>query len=219
MGRVIPPHFNMTIMKNTFLFFIILCIWEGALGQNFVSISLNYDESGRNITLDYFGKIKNKHEIGGGLRININSITQPDDQSNIYYRRLYATEPYQYFGLHGFYHRRFFERWDCFQPYAFYDIQISKSTTRSSMFIPYSLTPEGEILYKNVIEYFGPFIWIDQNIGIGFRVKVYKIIDIFENFGIGCSWIIGNEEMLPSRSAYSQYEFGYLLTFGASVNL
>lgn len=205
-------------MKRAILLGVILLSMSYSEGQNLISLCLNHTESGRNLTFDYTRQIKNKHEIGLGLRFNINSITQPDDQSNIYYRRIFATEWYQYFGIHAYYHRRLFEKWNCFRPYVFYDLQVTKSTTRSSLFTPWAIDSNNNILYRNFVENFGPFVWIDQNIGLGFRITVYKGLDIYENFGLGGTLIIGEEYHIAFKP-YVTYELGYLLTLGVSYNL
>ena len=196
---------------------IFSCLLVGSINiysQNNLTGSINYTESGRNICLDYSRTLKDHHTIGLGLRININSIKQPDDQSNIFYRRLYATEFYQFFGIHTFYQRRLFEKWNCFKPYFFYDLQITKATTRTSMYIGYQYSATGEVLYKQSIEYFGPFIWVDQNIGIGFNITIYKSISLFENFGLGYSLLFGDDLRLPQKAKYTEFELGALLAFG-----
>jgi hypothetical protein len=204
-------------MKKLTFILLITVLCSNLIGQNNLSVSLNLIESGRDLTIDYSRFINNKHEIGGGIRININRIAQQDDQSNIYFRRLYASEFYQYLGIHAFYHRRIIEKWQCLMPYLFYDLQVTKSTTRTSMFIPAAIDNHNNILYLNFIEYFGPFVWIDQNIGLGFRVNIFQSIYLDQKFGLGSTWIIGEDNQLPQKSKYCEYELGYLITFGVSI--
>jgi hypothetical protein len=187
--------------------------------QNNFTVSLNYTESGRNLCFDYSRSFKENHSVGLGLRININSIRQPDDQSNFFYKRLYATEFYQFFGIHTFYHRRIFEKWNCFKPYIFYDLQLTKSTTRSSIYSPYTYSSTGDVLYKNYIEYFGPFVWLEQNIGFGFNITIYKSLSLVEKFGLGYSLIFGDDIHLPMKSKYAEFDLGALLAFGLSMKL
>jgi hypothetical protein len=189
------------------------------MSQDALSFSFNATESGRNVAIDYSKMFKAKHEIGAGLRININSITQPDDQGNIFYKRLYALNFYQFFGLHLYYHRLVFEKWQCVKPYLFYDLQLAASTTRSSAYVPFSYDTNGDVLYKNYIEYFGPFIWIDQNIGIGFKAKLFKSLYLFENFGLGMTLIIGEDKTLPTTYDKLEWEMGCLITVGLAYNL
>ena len=67
------------------------------------NIGLNYNSvgSGRNVT-GTLSKEFAKSEFGIGLGYNINRIKQPDDQANIYYKRLFATKPIQYLNVEFF---------------------------------------------------------------------------------------------------------------------
>jgi hypothetical protein len=206
-------------MKKQILTVIFLLISTMLMSQDALTFSYNATESGRNVAFDYSKMFNSKHEIGAGLRININSITQPDDQSNIYYKRLYAIYFYQFFGLHIYYHRMILEKWQCIKPYFFYDLQLTKSTTRSSMFIPYSYDTNGDVLYKNYVEYFGPFLWIDQNIGMGFKAKLFKSLFLFENIGVGMTFILGEDKKLPTTYDKFSRELGCLISVGISYNI
>lgn len=206
-------------MKRALFLIFIGLINYFAHGQNQIDMTINLIESGRNFTFDYSRMIKDKHEIGSGIRININRITQQDDQSNFYYRRLYASEFYQYFGIHAFYHLYFFNKLPHLKPFIFYDFQITKSTTRSNLFVPATVDTSGNILYRNFIEYFGPFVWIDQNLGIGFKINVYKSVSIIEKFGLGFTWIIGEDKHILYKNKYFETELGYLISVGISVSL
>lgn len=205
-------------MKKTLLLFTLLCLFQTMKSQDDLSARFNSTASGRNISICYSKLIKDKNEIGGGMRININSITQHDDQSNIYHKRLYASNFLQHFGLQLFYHRYFFEKWTV-KPFVFYDYQMAYSTTRTSMYIPHTYDINGDILYKNFIEYFGPFLWIEQSVGVGFKVKVFGSFYLVQQFGLTVMFILGEEDQLPQREFEFPLEFGQIISVGIAYRL
>jgi len=187
------------------------------------SVGINYYStgSGRNITSVYsFGN--NKNEFGFGIGYNINSIKQPDDQSNIYYKRLYATRFYQHLNLNLTYQRYVLSSNDIFKPFVFYDLQLKYSTTRSSMYIPYAFdstiianTPDEKILYRKYIVNFGPFLWVENTIGIGFMLHLYKQLYLKQMAGMGIVFTIGHDNQLAGRmDNWMDWEFGGLLNLG-----
>lgn len=194
-------------------------MFASLFGQDYVSFGFNATESGRNFTIDYSKKLNAKNELGVGLRINVNSIRQPDDEGMIFYRRLYALEFYQFFGLHLYSHRMIFGKWQYVKPYLFYDLQITHSTTRSSAYWPYSYDTNGDVLYKNSIDYFGPFLWIEQNIGIGFKAKLFKSFYLYENFGVGMTFIVGEDKTLPTTYDKFEWELGGMISIGCAYAL
>lgn len=205
-------------MKKSGFILVLFLLPIFAMPQDFITASYNSTASGRNISIGYAKYLASGNEFGGALRINISKITQADDQSTIYYKRLFATDWIHYFGLQLYYHRYFFERWNCIKPYLLYDFQMSYSTTRSSMFSPYAYDVNGDVLYKNFIEYFGPFLWLEQSIGIGFKAKIFKSLYLFENLGATIQYIYGEEEQILFRGNFD-WEFGYLISAGLAYEL
>ncbi|MCD6354348.1 MAG: hypothetical protein J7L95_02255 [Prolixibacteraceae bacterium] len=59
-------------------------------------------------------------------------LAMPDNQQNIYYRRLYPSTFVQHFGMQGFYHHYILNGWENLKPSLFYDIQAACSTTRNT---------------------------------------------------------------------------------------
>jgi len=200
----------------TGLFFLSFLSYSQSVGINYFSTG-----TGRNITANY-GFTKNNNEFGLGLGYNINSIKQPDDQSNIYYRRLFATRPIQHLNFNLFYHKYFLTKLNHIQPFAFYDFQMKYSTTRSSMYIPYAFdstivanTPDEKVLYREYIEYFGPFLWVENAIGIGFKVNIYKKWYLQQMAGLGIHIILGYDNRLArNEDNWCDWEFGGLFNLG-----
>jgi hypothetical protein len=188
-------------------------------GQDYLSFTFNATASGRNVAVAYSTTFKSKHELGGALRFNINSEKHPDNQDHVFLNRLFATELTHYFGLQTYYRRNIVEKWHCIKPYLFYDLQSSYSTTFNRMVLPYTYDFNGDVLYKEYLRNYGPFLWIEQNIGMGFKVNIAKSFYLFQNIGGGVMFILGKEEKLPITYDKFEWEFGYLLSVGVAYRI
>lgn len=206
-------------MKNLFFSILFIFTCSFVFGQNDLLFAFNSTPAGRNVVLGYSKTLKNNQAIGIGLRININSKKHPDDQFNVFYKRLFATEFSQYFGIQANYQRAILSDWQYLKPYLFYDLQFSRSTTWNRWFNPYSYDINGDVLYKDKSEYFGPFWWIEQSIGIGFKVKIVKSLYLYQNAGAGITIIQGKDKDLAASYNKITREFGYLLSIGVSYRL
>ncbi len=162
--------------------------------------SFNSTPSGRNISLTISKTNSATHEFGAGLRYNIGMLAMPDDQQNIYYKRLYPSTFAQHFGVQGFYHRYILKSWEHVNPFLFYDIQAAYSTTRNN-----------NCYSENTVR-FGPFTWVEQNVGVGFKVDLADRFFISQKIGVGGMLIFGSDEQLLKTSA--NWEFGGLINFG-----
>lgn len=178
----------------------------------------NLTNSGRSISATYSWE-KEKSEFGLGLGYNINKIIQPDDQNTILTRRLYAIEPIHFLAFKTFYHHTIFRNLKHIQPFLFYDLQIRYSTTRTRLFLgaQYDSTlvknkPEDGILYSEVIIFFGPYVWIDQNIGLGFDINITDQFYLRQKVGFGTLFFLGKDERLPASGVeWFQWQLGTLV--------
>jgi hypothetical protein len=192
-----------------------------AFSQN-LNLTLYSTGTGKNVTLSYSKEYKSM-EFGIGLGCNINSIKQPDDQPNIYYKRLYATKPLHFLNFNLYYNQHIFNRFDQFKPYIFYDFQMKYSTTRSNMYIIdridstiISSDPADQYLYRNYTEYFGPFLWIENNLGLGMKINITEKLFFSQKIGLGIHFIIGEEPKLFMNKDSMFWEFHdfYAFTVG-----
>jgi len=204
------------IKITVFLVALAGCL-QSAMAQVRVYPVFNSIISGRSINLLASGQVKNRHEFGGGLRININKYIHNDDQHNIYKKRMYATKPLHYFGVEGFYHVHFLQKLQHIDLFAFYDIQLVYSTTGNRFGDETEMLQSG----KYVMKHFGPFTWVEQNIGIGFTVDIWKNFFLTQRLGGGVHFILGEDPWLPveikpywlAKSPFT-WEFGYVLSVG-----
>lgn len=185
-------------MKFTLLLFFLFA-YSSLFAQTEISTQFNSTASGRNVSV-LFSKTKNNHEFGGGIRYNIGKLTMPDDQGKLYYKRLYPSTFGQQFGLQTFYHYHMLKNWEHLKPFLFFDLQGTYSTTRNRYFNQ-----------SEAIRY-GPFTWLEQYIGIGFKVDLPNNLFITQKIGGGGMLIFGEDETLLKEKA--AWEFGGLLNFG-----
>ena len=206
--------------KHLITLILVTLLTTQGYSQKYINTAFNTTHSGRNISISVSKKINSKHEIGGGLRININKIAHPDDQFNVFKKRLFATKPLHFFGIKGYYHYHVFDNLQLIRPFLFYDLQTTYSTTRNRMFLPYTQSPSGETLYRELIDYFGPFTWVEQTIGVGYKVKVFSDFYIQQKIGFGTSFILGyDQKLLDKYFEWFDWEFGGLINVGISYKI
>jgi len=207
----------------------IACVFLGNiyLCAQGLNIGFNSTHTGRNVTAQYEIK-RGKSEYSLGLGININMYGHPDNQANIYKKRLYATKWYHYFNADFTYQRYIFnEKTTAVKPFVFYDLQAKYSTTRNQMVLPYTYDstlvvnrPEDGILYRERIEYFGPFWWLENNIGIGFTADITDRIYIKQRIGMGVDLILGyDDQIVPKLFTWWGWEFSGLIHTSIGIRL
>lgn len=194
------------------VFFTIVAIFAIQLGYTQVPVLVDFNStgSGRSINMLASKQFHNRHELGGGICININKQTLNDDQFCVFRKRMYSIQPIEFFGVEGFYQIHFLKNLEHIDLFAFYDIQYRFSHCRS-WFGDY--TEEGKRIYI----LYGPFHWIEQNIGIGFSVDIWKNLFLIQRIGGGINLIVGYGK--PEYNAMiakpmTEWEFGYLLSSG-----
>jgi hypothetical protein len=211
------------MVKNNLGIFI-LCIAFSAKSQTNFQLNYNSTFSGRNILFSSSKDINTKHEIGAGLRINLHNINgklaHPDDQFNTYKKRLFMTQPINYFGISGFVNRQIFSNSKTIKPYIFYDLQATYSGTRNRFFLPYDVALDGTILYKEHIQFWGPFTWVEQNIGFGFKANLFDNLYLNQRMGFGSAFILGYEkQLLDKYFNWFAWNFSTLFTIGLEYRL
>lgn len=202
-------------MKRFTLVFIVCALAFRLTAQTELYKGFNSTMAGRSITIGLSKSKNTKHELGAALRININKLAHNDDQNKVFYKRLYATKPIHYIGLQAFYHRNIFQKLEHIKPFLFYDLQATYSTTRNRMLLPYTYDSNGDVLYKEYIEIFGPYTWAEQNIGIGFKADIIGNLYLIQRLGIGTTFILGyDKKRLDKYFNWFAWEFGYLFNVG-----
>lgn len=199
------------------LYFLFLSTFS--FSQQAVTLNFNTSTLREGLVIGYAKSFGDNHKVELGLRYQINNKAMPDDQEHIYYKRIYATSGIQHFGIQFGYSWFFAPNLVHLNPFLFYDCQLAYSTTRNHGYGWTYYYDEGSLI--PIEEYtvsFGPFHWIQNTIGIGCEVDIWKSYYLFEKIGFNSTLIIGNDENLvpdPFQSfSWGVNEFGYLVCFG-----
>lgn len=138
-------------------------------------------------------KTLKRHEVGFGLRMNLYSLAHKDNQNNIYTKRFYPTKFYQKFGLAAFYEYNLFPAITPAQISVFTDVQLAYGPTRNE-FITINLNDTSGIpIYEFTQERFGPFLWIENTIGVSIQVPIYGRWWLVNKAGVGLMSILGDK--------------------------
>ncbi len=148
-----------------------------------LSSTFNSTYSGRNVSLALSKTWNGKHELGLGVGLNLNRARLSEE---LYRKRLHATEFLHHFRVHSFYHYHLLKSWESVHPFLFYDLQASYSKSR---FKDSNSKPSEE---------FGPYAWMEQCIGLGFKADLPGNFFITQKIGAGASFIIGKDKNLLS---------------------
>ena len=203
---------------NKILTIVFICLFINAnIAQNNLIFNYNNTGAGRNISLVFSKEFFNKNEVGLGFRFNINKNYHVDNQNNIYYNRQHAFETIHFLGIHGFYHRQILTSIEKIKPFIFYDAQFSYSPTRNRSFVPIGVNQIfNQTIYVESLRITSPFYWLEQNIGLGFKAKIYGNWNIYQKLGVGTMFIMGYEKNYISikNMEWFSWEFGPLVNVG-----
>ena len=210
-----------TVHKKAILLFSCIFVMCCSFAQNAAKMSFNTSTLREGVIVGYSRTIHQNHEIEVGLRIHINRLAMPDDQESIYYRRMYASNFAQHFGVQLGYNWYFLPRLNHLKPFVFYELQAAYSTTRNHGYgWTYNANDGSYIPIEEYTESFGPFLWLQNTIGVGFKVDIWKSFYLFEKIGFNATQIIGNDDKLMpdpfQKFPWLVNEFGYMIMAGVS---
>ncbi len=207
------------VYKKAIVLFSCLFVVCCSFAQNATTLSYNTSTLRESMIVGYSRTFHQAHEIEVGLRIHINNRVMPDDQESIYYRRMYASNFAQHFGLQLGYKWYFLPQLEHLHPFVFYELQAAYSTTRNHGYTWTINVNDGTYIpLEEYTENFGPFLWLQNTVGLGFSVDIWKSLFLFEKAGFNATEVIGKDEKIIS-DAYQRFpglvnEFGYLITAG-----
>jgi hypothetical protein len=199
-------------MKKSIFCIILLIMSFCAKAQIEITSFFNDSHTGINQSLIISKRLNNKYEVSGGLKININRFAHPDNQGKIFYKRLYSTKPIHYIGGELMVNRYLFERINKVHPFLFYNIRLSYSTTRNIGYNPYGYSKYNEVLYIRYDTNFGPFTWLEQYVGLGYKIDFTESLFFMQKIGFGVDLIFGEEKSL--NMTFPTWELCYIHSFG-----
>lgn len=207
-----------TMSKKAIASFVCLLVTCCSFAQNAAKINFNTSTLRESVIVGYSRTFYQTHEIEVGLRFHINRLAMPDDQESIYSRRMYASSFAQHLGVQLGYNWYFLPRLDHLKPFVFYELQAAYSTTRNHGYGPTYNLDNGSYSIEEYTESFGPFLWLQNTIGVGFNVDIWKSFYLFEKIGFNATQIIGNDEKLMpdpfQKFPWLANEFGYMISVG-----
>lgn len=198
----------MKLSLGIFLFLLA----NSAFAQS-VNLGFNSTQSGRNVTLVYEKQVK-QHEFSFGIGYNFN---KGDYQNYGYKKSLYATTAAQRINLNFTYQRYIFDNLGCIKPFVFYDFQAKYAPSKTDFPDIFYIDSSGDRIYSENIKSFGPFAWLENNIGIGFTADITDKFYLKQKFGGGVMFILGEENQLGNKPYYS--ELSTLLNFSVGMRL
>ena len=204
--------------KKAIALFVSLLLTCCSFAQNAATISFNTSTLREGVIFGYSRTFHQTHEIEVGVRFHINRLVMPDDQESINYKRMYSSSFAQHLALQLGYNWYFLPKLEHLKSFVFYELQAAYSTTRNRGFAPTYNLNDGSYSIEEYTESFGPFLWLQNTIGVGFKVKIWKSFYLFEKIGFNATQIIGNDDKLMpepfQKFPWLVNEFGYLIMAG-----
>lgn len=199
---VLPVNRNMIRLQH--ILFAALFPLLG-LGQTSLNFSINATPTARtNMVFGISKHLNASHEIGAGLRIHVNEWEHPDNQNKLYYKRFFFEEWWQRFGITGYYHRYIFQNLKHLQPFLFYDLQLAHGKARN---IDYSF-------FSDPVYVYGPFVWMDNSIGIGMKVFINDHWHLQQKIGLATTLVFGTNYQYANAGLGVEYLFGPMIQLG-----
>lgn len=162
-----------------------------------------------------------RHQLGVGLRVNLYSLSHKDDQNSTYTKRLYPLSFYQNFGFAAHYEYCLFKGLNPARISVFTDIQATYASKRNRTFLPYLTLPDGLVLYRERVDFYGPFLWLENTVGISIMLPIYKNLWLINKYGVGVISIIGDKFYAKQNTAilagnWYEWEPTYTVQIGLS---
>ena len=154
--------------------------------QNEIIGNFNSCHSGRSIDLIYNYQFKNDFKLGLGVLFNVNNRSMPDNQGNIYKKRLHAENFSQRFGLQIFCVQPIFRKFKNFEMDFFYNLQVKRAPTFNHFYTLY-LDPEVNpfmLLIESELSK-GTMVWLQNTFGIGIQIQLWKQFYLNQKLGFG----------------------------------
>lgn len=197
-----------------------LCITFLAKGQLSVNCVYNNSKIGIGGINLLISKTVNKNQFGFGLRINLYSLEHKDNQSKIYDKRFYPIDFYQNFGLAGYYEYNLLSGIKPTRFSLFTDLQITYGPTRNQAYFPYITLPDGTTLYEKSIDRYGPFLWLENTIGLSLQTRIYHGLFLNVKAGGGLMSIVGDKLYAKYNTAVLfRNDYDWVLTYTFQVGL
>jgi len=196
---------------------LIFCLVQSclSLAQNELGATFNSCHSGRSVDLLYGKQLTEKSKIAVGILVNINQITHPDDLELYHKKRLCATSFTEGFGIHANYNR--YLNLSVFKQsvFLFSDLQLKYSGTRNVEYKKVYYDSINELqFYDGVVNYYGPFLWMQNTYGVGMDVRIIDRLMLRQKIGFGVEYIYGPDQKYSNGKKKSWLEPAFIFNIG-----
>jgi len=202
-------------MKYTLIF--ILFISNLTYSQFNVETNFNSVHIGRNQSLSVNYKI-NKLQIGLGVKYNFNKLV--NFPQNVFYKKtFYAINNNEHWGTELNIKYQFLNKKDVFFIHFFFNSQYSKSHTRFESFyavgqlVP-NPTSEFDYIYVKHVDHIGPFLVLENNIGLSFDLFLNENIYLTHRLGGGIVFFKNLDKNTIIVGDGGNWELSEMLSFG-----
>ncbi|NLL28179.1 MAG: hypothetical protein GX259_05225 [Bacteroidales bacterium] len=203
------------------IFIILVFATNSLLAQN---LTFNYSVtgSGNNVTLA-ISKESDRIEFGAGLGYNFNKKSYLKEKTYSLHKSFYATKPLYHINYDLFFYYKILKNPKTFEPFFFYDLQMKYSTARLHYFDIVGLDSSNsavlnndEMFYREVKNTFGPFLWIENNLGFGFKINFNEKLYLQKRFGGEIYYIINKNGNMPysDKSFESKFSTFFSISLG-----
>jgi len=181
------------------------------LETNFNSVSTGRNQS---LSLNYYFK---KFQVGFGAKYNFNKLT--NFPQNVFYKKtFYAINDSEHWGLEFNLKHEIFNLKNVLKSYIFFNSQYTKSHIRFETYYAVSElvpnpTSELDYLYVKHVDFIGPIIALENNIGLAFEIFIFDNVYLSQKFGIGLM-LFKNLDKNTILVGGGNWVFSEMLSFG-----
>lgn len=182
-----------------------------------VESNFNSVHIGRNQSLLVSYNFK-RFSIAIGAKYNFNKLVA-FPQNAFFKKTIFALTPQEHWGGELNFKFRIFNRKDMFITHLFYNAQFTKSHTRfETYFAIGQLVPEPtsdfDFVYEKFLDHIGPFLVLENNIGLAFEILLTKNLYLSQKFGGGILFFKNLDPNTTIIVGGGNWELTEMLSFG-----
>ncbi len=213
------------MLKNLLkLSFISICIFTAKTHAQRLAVGGEYGLTlySQFASVSFHTLLADKHELGISLGVNI-PYPSRNSQSYVFSQSLHPRTAGEYLRFGLSYNYFLVKKWTKFKPYVFGNVFFTYAHNLSVMYNQSSDSTDSEgfpayiegVAYPATVDkvYFGPYIWMDFHIGVGFEINLTKQLFLNQRLGAGIGIVHGDEHYLITDTKIN-WGFGFLASVG-----
>ena len=207
---------SQNVMKH-YLIIISILLSNFSYSQFQIESNFNSVGTGRNQSL-LVNYTVNRMQFGVGIKYNFNKLT--NFPQNVFYKKtFYATTPLEHWGTEFNLKFRLFNRKNILVSHLFFNSQFTKSHTRFEGYFAIGQlvsnpTSESDYILVKHLDFIGPFLAFENNIGLAFEIFLTENIYLSQKFGLGLLLFKNLDENTTIVGDGGNWVFSEILSFG-----